>query len=143
MTITDMTVDASGQITLGGDLTVNRMGFGAIRVTGQGIWGPPDDVQESKRVLRRAVELGVNFIDTADSYGPEVSENLIAETLHPYPEGLVIATKGGLLRPGPGSLGSGREARASARRTRRKPSPASVGSHGSLPASPPRSPCSV
>jgi aryl-alcohol dehydrogenase-like predicted oxidoreductase len=92
---------AAGPITLGGDLSVNRMGFGAMRLTGRGIWGPPADRQEAIRVLRRAVELGVDFIDTADSYGPAVSEELIAEALHPYPEGLAIATKGGLLRPGP------------------------------------------
>ena len=88
--------------TLGGDLEVRRLGFGAMRITGPGIWGPPADPDECRRVLRRVVELGVNLIDTADSYGPEVSENLIAETLHPYPEGLVIATKGGLRRTGPG-----------------------------------------
>ncbi len=92
---------ASGTFTLGGDLTVNRMGFGAMRITGQGIWGDPKDPDECRRVLRRAVELGVNFIDTADSYGPEVSENLIAEALHPYPKDLVIATKAGLTRQGP------------------------------------------
>jgi pyridoxine 4-dehydrogenase len=88
--------------TIGGDLEVHRLGFGAMRITGRGIWGPPADPEECKRVLRRAVELGVDFIDTADSYGPEVSEELIAEALHPYPEGLVIATKGGLRRTGPG-----------------------------------------
>jgi len=88
--------------TIGGDLEVRRVGFGAMRITGDGIWGPPKDPEECKRVLRRVVELGVNLIDTADSYGPEVSENLIAEALHPYPEGLVIATKGGLRRTGPG-----------------------------------------
>jgi pyridoxine 4-dehydrogenase len=87
---------------IGGDLEVRRLGFGAMRITGKGIWGPPDDPDECKRVLRRVVELGVNLIDTADSYGPEVSENLIAEALHPYPDGLVIATKGGLRRTGPG-----------------------------------------
>ncbi|TGE10549.1 aldo/keto reductase [Hymenobacter fodinae] len=87
--------------TLGGDLTVNRMGYGAMRITGEGIWGPPQDHDESIRVLKRAVELGINFIDTADSYGPNVSEELIAEALHPYRAGLVIATKGGLLRTGP------------------------------------------
>ena len=92
---------ASGTFTLGGDLTVNRMGFGAMRITGKGIWGDPADPDEAKRVLRRAVELGVNLIDTADSYGPEVSERLIGETLSPYPDGLVIATKGGLTRQGP------------------------------------------
>jgi pyridoxine 4-dehydrogenase len=88
--------------TIGGDLEVRRLGFGAMRITGRGIWGPPDDPEECKRVLRRVVELGVNLIDTADSYGPEVSENLIAEALHPYPDDLVIATKGGLRRTGPG-----------------------------------------
>ena len=92
---------AAGSITLGDDLTVNRMGFGAMRLTGKGIWGPPADRQEAVRVLRRAIELGVDFIDTADSYGPAVSEEIIAEALHPYPEGLVIATKAGLERPGP------------------------------------------
>src|SRR6266699_1552487 len=88
--------------TLGGDLTVNRLGFGAMRITGEGIWGWPPDRQNALKVLKRAVELGVNLIDTADAYGPETSELLIAEALHPYPEGLVIATKGGLTRPGPG-----------------------------------------
>ncbi|MCC3154420.1 aldo/keto reductase [Hymenobacter sp. BT770] len=86
---------------LGGDLTINRLGYGAMRITGQGIWGPPADHDECIRVLQRAVELGVNFIDTADSYGPNVSEELIAEALYPYKPGLVIATKGGLLRTGP------------------------------------------
>jgi pyridoxine 4-dehydrogenase len=95
-----ITASAAGTITLG-DLTVNRMGYGAMRLTGQGIWGEPRDPEEARRVLRRAVELDVDFIDTADSYGPEVSERLIAETLRPYPAGLVIATKGGLLRDGP------------------------------------------
>ncbi len=87
---------------LGGDLTVNRLGFGAMRITGEGIWGWPPDRENALKVLRRAVELGVNLIDTSDAYGPEVSELLIAEALHPYPAGLVIATKGGLTRPGPG-----------------------------------------
>jgi aryl-alcohol dehydrogenase-like predicted oxidoreductase len=87
--------------TIGGDLEVRRLGFGAMRITGEGIWGPPDDPEAAKRLLRRVVERGVNLIDTADSYGPEVSENLIADALHPYPEGLVIATKGGLRRSGP------------------------------------------
>jgi pyridoxine 4-dehydrogenase len=90
---------ASGTFTLG-DFTVNRLGFGAMRLTGKGVWGPPADRDESVRVLRRAVELGVNFIDTADSYGPYISEDIIAEALHPY-DGLVIATKAGLLRTGP------------------------------------------
>jgi pyridoxine 4-dehydrogenase len=87
---------------IGGDLEVHRLGFGAMRITGKGIWGPPDDPEEAKRLLRRVVESGVDLIDTANSYGPEVSENLIAEALHPYPDGLVIATKGGLRRTGPG-----------------------------------------
>jgi aryl-alcohol dehydrogenase-like predicted oxidoreductase len=91
----------AGTIDLGGDLTVNRLGFGAMRVTGTGIWGPPANRDEAKAVLRRLPDLGVNFIDTADSYGPEVSEELIAEALHPYPDDLVIATKGGLTRSGP------------------------------------------
>jgi pyridoxine 4-dehydrogenase len=86
---------------IGGDLEVNRLGFGAMRLTGKGIWGEPKDVDEAKRVLRRAVELGVNFIDTADSYGPDVSERLIGETLSPFPKGLVVATKAGLTRQGP------------------------------------------
>jgi aryl-alcohol dehydrogenase-like predicted oxidoreductase len=88
--------------TLGGELTVSRLGFGAMRLTGNGIWGEPADREESKAVLRRALELGANLIDTADSYGPAVSEEIIAEALHPYPDGLVIATKGGFQRPGPG-----------------------------------------
>jgi len=92
----------SSTFTIGGDLEVRRLGFGAMRITGDGIWGPPDDPESAKRVLRRVLELGVNLIDTADSYGPEVSENLIAEALHPYPDDLVIATKGGLRRTGPG-----------------------------------------
>jgi aryl-alcohol dehydrogenase-like predicted oxidoreductase len=97
-----MSTTAGQSFTIGGDLEVRRLGFGAMRITGDGIWGPPDDPDAARRLLRRAVELGVNLIDTADSYGPEVSENLIAEALHPYPEGLVIATKGGLRRTGPG-----------------------------------------
>ena len=92
---------AAGQVQLG-DLTVNRLGYGAMRLTGQGIWGPPKDHDAAIKTLRRAVELGVNFIDTADSYGPNVSEELIAEALHPYPKDLVIATKGGWERVGPG-----------------------------------------
>lgn len=91
----------AGTITLGGDLTVNRMAYGAMRITGDGIWGPPKDHDEAIRVLKRCLDLGINFIDTADSYGPYVSEELIAEALHPYPDGLVIGTKGGLLRTGP------------------------------------------
>src|SRR5436309_15774063 len=97
----DLPVARSGSFPLGGERRVYRLGFGAMRITGKGIWGEPRDHDEAIAVLRRAVELGVTLIDTADSYGPEVSERLIAEALHPYPDGLVIATKGGLLRPGP------------------------------------------
>jgi aryl-alcohol dehydrogenase-like predicted oxidoreductase len=93
---------AAGTIDLGGDLAVNRLGYGAMRITGSGVWGDPATVDQARAALRRAVDLGVNFIDTADSYGPGVSETLIAETLYPYPGDLVIATKGGQLRPGPG-----------------------------------------
>ncbi|WP_446741655.1 aldo/keto reductase [Silvibacterium acidisoli] len=92
----------AGTIQLGGEVTVDRLGFGAMRITGQGVWGPPADREAALATLRRTVELGINFIDTADSYGPEVSENLIAEALHPYPKDLVIATKGGWTRVGPG-----------------------------------------
>jgi pyridoxine 4-dehydrogenase len=92
---------AAGTITLGGDLTVNRLGYGAMRITGQGVWGPPADKSAALATLRRAVELGVNFIDTADSYGPYVSEELIAEALYPYPAGVVVATKAGWERSGP------------------------------------------
>ena len=91
----------AGTITIGGDLTVNRMGYGSMRLTGHGIWGPPKDHDEAIRVLKRCLDLGINFIDTADSYGPHVAEDLIAEALHPYADGLVIATKGALLRTGP------------------------------------------
>lgn len=91
----------SGEFVIGEDLPVHRLGFGAMRITGEGVWGEPKDPDEAVRVLRRAVELGINFIDTADSYGPEVSERIIAEALHPYPKGLVIATKAGFERPGP------------------------------------------
>jgi pyridoxine 4-dehydrogenase len=97
----DLATTFSKEFTIGGDLNVNRLGYGAMRITGKGIWGPPKDKNEAIRVLKRAVELGVNFIDTADSYGPYVSEELIAEALYPYPSGLVIATKGGLTRTGP------------------------------------------
>src|SRR6185437_15970018 len=96
------TATHAGTFSLGGELEVNRLGFGAMRLTGDGIWGEPANREECKKVLSRALELGINLIDTADSYGPEVSENLIAEALHPYPEDLVIATKGGLRRTGPG-----------------------------------------
>jgi len=93
---------ASGTFRIGGELEVNRLGFGAMRVTGEGVWGEPADRPEALRTLKRLPELNVNFIDTADSYGPDVSEELIREALHPYPAGMVIATKGGLIRPGPG-----------------------------------------
>ncbi len=99
---TQPTAHASGTLTIGGDLKVYRLGLGTMRLTGEGIWGPPANKQEAIAVLHRALELGINLLDTADSYGPEVSEELIAEALYPYPEGLVIATKGGLLRTGPG-----------------------------------------
>lgn len=97
------TVDAraSGTFQLGGDLSIHRLGFGAMRITGEGIWGEPKNPDEARQVLRRLLDLGINFIDTADSYGPEVSERLIGEVLHPYPKDLVIATKGGLTRQGP------------------------------------------
>ena len=97
-----LTDETAGTFALGGELRVRRLGFGAMRITGEGIWGPPEDREEAIATVRRAVELGVNLIDTADSYGPNVSEELIAEALHPYPEDLVIATKGGLTRAGPG-----------------------------------------
>jgi aryl-alcohol dehydrogenase-like predicted oxidoreductase len=97
----ELSVSLAGHISLGGEISVHRLGFGAMRLTGEGIWGPPKDRQKALAVLRRAVELDVNFIDTADSYGPHVSEELIAEALFPYPVGLVIATKGGWNRPGP------------------------------------------
>jgi pyridoxine 4-dehydrogenase len=99
--VESITAAAAGTIKLGGEVTVNRLGFGAMRLTGPGIWGPPKDHQAAIAVLRRAVELGVNFVDTADSYGPAVSEELIAEALFPYPKGFVVATKGGWNRPGP------------------------------------------
>jgi pyridoxine 4-dehydrogenase len=98
---TQSVAQASGTFTLGGDLTVHRLGFGTMRLTGKGIWGPPDDHDEAIRVLRRAVELGIDFFDTANSYGPYVAEELIREALHPYRDGLVVATKAGLLRTGP------------------------------------------
>jgi pyridoxine 4-dehydrogenase len=99
---TERPVSASGTYLIGGDLPVHRLGYGAMQITGRGVWGEPDDRDEAIRVLRRAVDLGVNLIDTADSYGPFVSEDLIAEALHPYPDDLVIATKGGFVRTAPG-----------------------------------------
>ena len=101
MSKNEISAEQAGQVSLGPELKVNRLGFGAMRVTGRGIWGPPEDHNRALAVLRRAVELGVDFIDTADSYGPHISEELIAEALYPYPSGLVIATKGGWERPGP------------------------------------------
>src|SRR5258706_13383434 len=100
-TTTAVNAKASGTFAIGGDLTVNRLGYGAMRITGNGIWGEPKDREGAKKVLRHAVELGVNFIDTADSYGPDVSEQLIGEALAPYEKGVVIATKAGLTRQGP------------------------------------------
>jgi aryl-alcohol dehydrogenase-like predicted oxidoreductase len=97
----ELTADSAGTLTLG-DMQIHRLGFGSMRLTGEGVWGPPDDPEAAKAVLRRAVELGIDLIDTADSYGPYVAENLIREALHPYPDGLVIATKAGLERTGPG-----------------------------------------
>jgi pyridoxine 4-dehydrogenase len=97
----ELSANSAGSISLGGEISVHRLGFGAMRLTGEGIWGPPKDRRGALAVLRRAVELDINFIDTADSYGPHVSEDLIAEALFPYPAGLVIATKGGWNRPGP------------------------------------------
>ena len=101
MSAREVSARLAGRVSLGGEVSVHRLGFGAMRLTGDGIWGPPKNRTEAVKVLRRAVELGVNFIDTADSYGPNVSEELIAEALHPYPNDLVVATKGGWNRPGP------------------------------------------
>src|ERR1700674_48656 len=97
----ELSAKAAGSLSLGGQVSVHRLGYGAMRLTGEGIWGPPKDRKGALEVLRRAVELGVNFVDTADSYGPSVSEELIAEALFPYPKGFVVATKGGWNRPGP------------------------------------------
>jgi pyridoxine 4-dehydrogenase len=99
--MTTLQTETTGTFALGGDLSINRLGYGAMRLTGPGIWGEPKDRNEARKVLQRAVELGVNFIDTADAYGPDVSEEIIAEALYPYPKGLVIATKGGFARSGP------------------------------------------
>src|SRR6267154_5420849 len=101
MATSTVNAKASGTFSLGGDLPVNRMGYGAMRITGDGIWGAPKDIDGAKKVLQHAVELGINFIDTADAYGPEVSEQLIGEALSPYARGVVIATKAGLTRQGP------------------------------------------
>ena len=129
---------AAGTIDIGGDLTVHRIGFGAMRITGPGIWGEPQDRDKAKAALRRAVGLDVNFIDTADSYGPEVSETLIAETLYPYPDDLVIATKGGLVRPGRRALGRRRAPRASPAGLRGQPAAAAARPDRPVPVPPAR-----
>ena len=133
------TINATDTFTIGGDLTVNRLGFGAMRLTGEGIWGEPKDPAEAKRVLRRAVELGINFIDTADAYGPAVSECLIGETLYPYPESLVIATEGrtDTLRTEP--MESAGQAGVSAAVRRDEFSPSEIAAHRPLPVAPHRS----
>jgi pyridoxine 4-dehydrogenase len=122
---------AAGTFSLGGDLLVNRLGFGAMRLTGRGILGEPEDPEQARRVLRRVVELEVNLIDTADSYGPEVSERLIADALHPYPDELVVATKGGLTPWW--SMGLRRSPRAPARSVRGQPEKTQGGAHRPLP----------
>src|SRR6201993_5208653 len=99
--MTQPSASASGKFQIGGDLAIVRLGYGTMRLVGDGAWGEPDNPEEARRVLRRAVELGVTLIDTADAYGPEIAESLISEALHPYPSGLVIATKGGITRQGP------------------------------------------
>jgi pyridoxine 4-dehydrogenase len=124
---------SSGTVSLGGELTVHRLGFGAMRITGDGIWGPPKDPASALAVLRRATELGVNFIDTADSYGPYVSEELIAKALAPYPKDLVIATKGGWNRPGPGAVDPRRQPGAPAQGCRGQLKEVAPGSHRCLP----------
>ena len=128
----------SGSFQIGGDLAVHRLGFGAMRIVGKGVWGEPEARDEALRTLRRVPELGINLIDTADSYGPEISERLIREALHPY-KGLVIATKGGLLRPGPDALGAVRQARLSAPAGVRQPAPARGRAYRPLAAAPHRS----
>jgi len=125
---------AAGQIKLGSDLAVNRLGYGAMRITGPGIWGEPADIPTAIRVLQRAVQLGVTFIDSADSYGPEVSEKLIAQALYPYPADLVIATKGGLVRPGPDIWNRKRPPAALARGLRGKFAPPAARPDRRLPA---------
>ena len=135
-TTNEPTATAAGELTLGGDMAVRRLGYGAMRITGDGIWGEPEDRDGAIAVLRRAVELDVNLIDTADSYGPYVSEEIIAEALHPYPDDLVIATKAGLTRPGPGRWRSRPDRPAAAARASpampsrrpRAPPPASLSS---------------
>jgi pyridoxine 4-dehydrogenase len=127
MNAREISISLAGSVALGGEVSVHRLGFGAMRLTGEGIWGPPKNRQEAIAVLRGAVELDVNFIDTADSYGPNVSEELIAEALFPYPRGLVIATKAGWNRPG--SMDSRRDAIAPARGYGRQPKKAATGTH--------------
>ena len=129
---------SSGTFTLGGDLEVVRLGYGAMRITGPGIWGPPTDRDEALRVLRRALELGINFIDTADSYGPTISEELIAEALHPYADDLVIATKAGLTRQGPDQWRAARPAGVPAAAVRAEPAPAARRADRPVPAAPHR-----
>ena len=126
----------AGTIDLGGDLTVGRLGFGAMRVTGRGIWREPRDRDGAIEVLRRVVELGVDFIDTADSYGPDVSELLLAEALYPYPDDLVIATKGGLTRPGPGRWVPNGHPDHLRDALRGQPAPAAAGADPALPVPP-------
>ena len=140
MPITSQAVSAAAAGTIAlGDLKVNRLGYGAMRITGKGIWGPPADHAAAIATLRRAVELGVNFIDTADSYGPYVSEELIAEALAPYPSGLVIATKGGWERVGPGQWIHNASPKHLARSRRRQPQAPPARPHRRLPAPHPRS----
>ncbi len=129
--------EASGVFRIGGDLPVNRLGYGAMQLTGPGVWGEPKDPDEAVRVLRRAVELGVNFIDTADSYGPFVSEQLIRKALHPYPTDLVIATKAGLSRSGPGDWAAPGPARLPAAADRTEPAPPRRRAHRPLPSGAP------
>jgi len=129
---------AAGTLSVGGDLSVNRMGFGAMRITGPDIWGEPQDPAQARAVLHRALDLGVNFIDTADAYGPEVSERLIAQALYPYPRGLLIATKGGLMRPSPVEWIAQRATRAPARGVRGEPQAPEARAHRPVPAAPHR-----
>jgi aryl-alcohol dehydrogenase-like predicted oxidoreductase len=136
--MTSSTASKSGTFDIGGDLTVNRLGYGTMQLTGEGVWGDPDDRDECLSVLRRAVELGVNFIDTADSYGPEVAERLIYEALHPYPEDLVIATKAGLTRAGPGDWRPVGRPRVPAPAVRAEPAAPRPRRDPALPAAPDR-----
>ena len=121
-----------------GDLNVHRLGYGAMRLTGDGVWGRPQDVEAAHRVLHRALELGIDFIDTADAYGPDVNEEIIAEALHPYPENLVIATKGGLTRSGPGEWHPNGRPKHLRQALRGQPQAPESRHHRPLPVSPPR-----